>query len=98
MPFLAIRRFCPCFPPSHLQSYNYNCTIHLLQLQMTFYNCRNCDQLKVKICPGLHIKAECCSRYLSNSLSSNRRCNSIRTIIPKYNTVNSELQYVNIEL
>ena len=26
-------------------------TTHLLQLQITFYNCRNCDQLHVKICP-----------------------------------------------
>jgi len=25
--------FHPCFQPLHLQSYNYNCTIHLLQLQ-----------------------------------------------------------------
>jgi len=24
-----------------LQSYNYNCTIHLLQLQMTFYQLHN---------------------------------------------------------
>jgi len=45
--------FSPLFSTlSHLQSYNYNCTIHLLQLQITFYNCRNCDQLHVKICPG----------------------------------------------
>jgi len=36
------------------QSYNYNCIIHLLQLQMTFYNCRNCDPLHVKICSGLN--------------------------------------------
>ena len=47
--------FHPCFRPPHLQIYNYNCTIHLLQLQITFYNCRNCDQLRVKICPGLRL-------------------------------------------
>jgi len=35
-----------------LQSYNYNCTVHPFQLQIRFYNCRNCDQLHVKICPG----------------------------------------------
>ena len=40
--------FTPVFDP-HI--YNYNCTIHLLQLQMTFYNSRNCDQLHIKICP-----------------------------------------------
>ena len=44
--------FHPCFRTSHTyKSYSYNCTIHLLQLQITFYNCRNCDQLHVKICP-----------------------------------------------
>jgi len=43
--------FHPCFLPPHLQSYNYNCTIHLLKLQRTFYNCRNWDQIHVKICP-----------------------------------------------
>jgi len=35
-----------------LESYNYNCTIHLFQLQIRFYNCGNCDQLHVKICPA----------------------------------------------
>ena len=40
-------------PPSHLQSYNYNYTIDLLQLQIAFYNCRNCHQLHVKICPAM---------------------------------------------
>src|SRR6218665_3685717 len=52
---LNIFRFSPIFstlPPSHVQSYNYNCTIDLLQLQVTVYNCRNCDQLHVKICPA----------------------------------------------
>ena len=51
---LEICRFHRCFRSSHLQSYNYmcNCTIHLLQLQISFYNCRNSDQLHVKICPG----------------------------------------------
>jgi len=48
---LEISRFLPAFRPSHLQIHNYNCTIHLLQLQITFYKCRNCDQLHVKICP-----------------------------------------------
>jgi len=32
--------------------YNYNCTIPILQLQITFYNCTNCHQLHVKICPA----------------------------------------------
>ena len=50
---LDIYRFSPLFSTlSHLQSYNYNYTIHLLQRQMTFYNYRNCDQLHVKICPA----------------------------------------------
>jgi len=40
------------FTPVFLQSYNYSCTIHLLQRQMTVYNCRNCEPLHVKICPG----------------------------------------------
>src|SRR6218665_2864645 len=40
------------FPFSHFKIYNYNCTIAILQLQITFYNCRNCHQLHVKICPG----------------------------------------------
>src|SRR6218665_2382759 len=35
----------------NLRIYNYNCTIAILQLQITFYNCRNCHQLHVKICP-----------------------------------------------
>jgi len=43
--------FHPSFPPSHFQSYNYNCTIDLLQLQITIFSCRNCHQLHVKICP-----------------------------------------------
>ena len=33
--------------------YNYNCTIPILHLQTTFYNCTNCHQLHVKICPGV---------------------------------------------
>jgi len=33
--------------------YNYNCTIPILKLQTTFYNCTNCHQLHIKICPGL---------------------------------------------
>ena len=56
-PFFVIHSaffiFHPCFRPSHLQTYNYNCTFHPLQLQITFYNCRNCDQLHVKICPAM---------------------------------------------
>ena len=46
----------------HLQSYNYNCTIHLLQLQITFFNCRNCDQLHVKICPAASNWAYACAK------------------------------------
>jgi len=42
--------FHPSFPLSHFQIYNFNCTIALLQLQITFYNCRNFHQLHVKIC------------------------------------------------
>src|SRR6218665_56898 len=56
------RFFTPFFPPSRLQSYNYNCTIHLLLLQITFYNCRNCDQLHVKVCPGPTSDDDCPSR------------------------------------
>jgi len=26
-------------------TYNYNCTSHCFQLQIRFYNCRNCDQI-----------------------------------------------------
>src|SRR6218665_3970486 len=44
--------FHPSFSHSNFQTYNYNCAIHLLQLQITFYNCRNCHQLHVKICPA----------------------------------------------
>ena len=51
---------------SHLQSYNYNCTIHHSQLQITFYNCRNCDQLHVKICPGILVDLK---RRYKNSLN-----------------------------
>ena len=40
------------FPLFQFQIYNYNCTIPILQLQTTFYNCTNCHQLHVKICPG----------------------------------------------
>ena len=52
---LEICCFSPLFSILTLTKF-YNCTIHLLlQLQITFYNCRNCDQLHVKICPGLHV-------------------------------------------
>lgn len=38
----------------NLQSCNYNCKIHPWQLQITFYNCRNCHQLyDVKICSAV---------------------------------------------
>ena len=47
--------FHPSFPLSHFQIYNYNCTIAILQLQITFYNCRNCHQLHVKICPAVKV-------------------------------------------
>ena len=57
--------FHPCFPPSHLQSYNYSSTIHLLQLQMTSYNCRNCDQLHIKICPAFVKSILSISFYMS---------------------------------
>src|SRR6218665_1870262 len=39
------------FPLFQFKIYNYNCTIPILQLQTTFYNCTNCHQLHVKICP-----------------------------------------------
>src|SRR6218665_3156622 len=39
------------FPLFQFKIYNYNCTILILQLQTTFYNCTNCHQLHVKICP-----------------------------------------------
>ena len=45
--------FQPSFQLSHFQIYNYNCTIPILQLQITFYSCRNCHQLHVKICSAL---------------------------------------------
>jgi len=47
--FSTFFNFHPSFPLSHFQIYNYNCTIAILQI--TFYNCRNCHQLHVKICP-----------------------------------------------
>ena len=40
------------FPLFQFKIYNYNCTIPILQLQTSFYNCTNCHQLHVKICPG----------------------------------------------
>ena len=45
------------FPLFLFKIYNYNCTIPILQLQTPFYNCTNCHQLHVKICPGssLHV-------------------------------------------
>jgi len=49
---LEISRFHPCFRPANLEIYICNCTIHLLQLQIPFYICRNCDQLHVKVCPA----------------------------------------------
>ena len=42
--------------------YNYNCTIPILQLQTTFYNCTNCHQLHIKISPA-------CIRALQNLTS-----------------------------
>ena len=58
--------FRPSFPLSLFQIYNYNCTIPILQLQITFYNCRNCHQLHVKICPaiGLLGMAMCAVTFL----------------------------------
>src|SRR6218665_3158713 len=41
------------FPLFQFKIYNYKCTIPILLLQTTFYNCTNCDQLHVKICPDL---------------------------------------------
>jgi len=37
------------FPLSHFKIYNYNCTIAILQLQITFYNGRNCHQLPCSV-------------------------------------------------
>src|SRR6218665_1263315 len=45
IPFYAFTLF-------RFKIYNYNCTIPILELQTTFYNCTNCHQLHVKICPG----------------------------------------------
>ena len=42
----------PSFPLSHFKMYNCNFTAAILQLKIAFYNCRNCHQLHVKICPG----------------------------------------------
>ena len=50
------------FPLVQFKIYNYNCTIPILQLQTTFYNCTNCQQLHVKICPAQYLgsdKATC---------------------------------------
>jgi len=47
--------FRPSFPLSRFKMYNYNGTIAILQLQITFYNSRNCHQLHVKICPALKV-------------------------------------------
>src|SRR6218665_66014 len=38
--FSSFSRNLLFFTPVFLQSYNYSCTIHLLQRQMTVYNCR----------------------------------------------------------
>src|SRR6218665_1582442 len=38
------------FPLFQFKIYNYNCTIPILQLQSTVYNCTNCHLLHVKIC------------------------------------------------
>src|SRR6218665_3889666 len=40
------------FPLFQFKIYNCNCTILMLQPQTAFYNCTNCHQLHVKICPG----------------------------------------------
>src|SRR6218665_187699 len=42
--------FNTSFPLLHFQIYNDNCTIAILQLQITFYNYTNCHQLHAKIC------------------------------------------------
>ena len=54
--FSTFLGFHPSFPLSHFKIYNYNCTISILQLQITFYNCKNCDQLHVKICPAFSLR------------------------------------------
>ena len=45
------------FSNSHInlssQSYNFNCTTYLIQLQFPFYNSRKLTQLTVRICPAL---------------------------------------------
>src|SRR6218665_2411734 len=53
------------FPLFLFKIYNYNCTIPILQLQTPFYNCTNCHQLHVKICPGYTV---CCTapRQMTN--------------------------------
>ena len=46
--------FFYAFPLFQLKIYNYNCTIPILHLQTTFYNCTNSLQLHIKICPVLY--------------------------------------------
>jgi len=46
--FINIFGFHPSSPLPHFQTYNYSCTISIIQLQIiTFLNCRNCHQLHV---------------------------------------------------
>ena len=51
------------FPLFLFKIYNYNCTIPILQLQITFYNCTNCHQLHVKICPEPQVQFQIEPRY-----------------------------------
>jgi len=60
-----------CEPISgHILSRIYSCTnviigqltmqqLHILHWTFRLYNCTNCDQLHVKICPGLFNQIEC---------------------------------------
>jgi len=50
--FIIQSTFSQKIPLSHFQIYKYSCTIAILQLQIIFYNCRNCHQLHVKIYPA----------------------------------------------
>src|SRR6218665_596565 len=67
--------FTSVFDHHTYKSYNYNCTIHLLQLQMTFYNCRHFGQLHIKICPARRIMEH---RGVNTANQGDARCGGQR--------------------
>ena len=81
----AIQKSHPSFKLSHFKIYNNNCTIAILQLKITCYNCRNCHQLHVKICPAV------INRNLKRW--SNARWSTVRW--PKFNVQWSNVRVPN---